>query len=58
MLDNPTVIDWLLEPYNKMPSGQLMDYAAYKEEQYNKLAEHVRAHVNLPLLYQILQGND
>ena len=35
-----------------------MDYAAYKEEQYNKLAEHVRAHVNLPLLYQILQGND
>lgn len=58
ILDNPTVIDWLLEPYTKMPSGQLMDYAAYKEEQYNKLAEHVRAHVNLPLLYQILQGND
>ena len=29
----------------------------FKEEQYDKLAEHVRNHVNLPLIYQILTEN-
>ena len=58
ILDNPTVIDWLLEPYSGIRTGQPTDYAAYKEEQYNRLADHVRAHLNLPLLYQLLQRND
>ena len=30
------------------------DYHQYKEEQYNLLADHVRKHVNMPLVYQIL----
>ena len=34
------------------------DYAAYKEEQYNKLADHVRSHLNMPLIYQILTAHD
>jgi len=36
----------------------VLDYRTYKEEQYDKLAEHVRSHLNLPLLYQIMSGND
>ena len=34
------------------------DYKAFKEEQYDKLAAHVRKHVDLPLIYQILTDND
>ncbi len=35
-----------------------LNYAAFKEEQYDKLAAHVRKYVDIPRLYQILQGND
>ena len=34
------------------------DYHAFKEEQYDKLAEHVRKYVDIPRLYQILQDHD
>ena len=47
ILDNQVFIDFLLEPYR-----------TYKEEQYDKLAAHVRKHLNLPLLYQIMCKND
>lgn len=58
ILDNQSVINWLLEPYAGIRTPNVVDYNAYKEEQYNKLADHVRAYMNLPLLYQILQKND
>ena len=32
-----------------------MDLKSFKEEQYDKLADHVRRHINLPLIYQILK---
>ena len=32
-------------------------YKAFKEEQYDKLADHVRKHVDMDLVYKIL-GND
>jgi adenosylcobyric acid synthase len=32
----------------------VFDYQQFKEQQYDKLADHVRMHVNLPLVYQIL----
>ena len=35
-----------------------MDYASFKEQQYDLLADHVRRHVDIPRLYQILQSND
>lgn len=54
ILDNPSVIDWLLEPYAGKQTGTPPDYNDYKEEQYNKLADHVRRHLNMPLLYKIL----
>ena len=58
ILDNPAVIEWLLAPYAEKLAQPALDYAAFKEEQYNKLADHVRKHLNLPLLYQILTKND
>lgn len=58
ILDNQVVIDYLLEPYTGKLGQTVVDYKTYKEEQYDKLAEHVRTHLNLPLLYQIMSEND
>lgn len=59
ILDNPKIIDALLAPYLSQTShSQALDYETFKNEQYDKLASHVRAHLNMPLLYKILQHND
>lgn len=58
ILDNQSFIDYLLEPYADKTECRETDYQAYKEEQYDKLANHVRAHLNMPLLYEIMGGND
>lgn len=58
ILDNQTFIDILFRPYADKLERQELDYAAFKEEQYDKLAEHVRKHINLPLLYKILTKRD
>ena len=59
ILDNAAFIDYLLEPFaGKLKEREHFDYQAFKEQQYDKLAEHVRAHVNLPLVYQILKQHD
>lgn len=60
ILDNPPFIDYLLAPYaDKIAEGSRpFDYRRYKEEQYDRLADHVRRHVNLPLLYEILTRHD
>lgn len=59
ILDNPTFIDCLLKPHAHKLSEKVsaFDYHQFKEEQYDKLADHVRKHVNVPLIYQILEGN-
>ena len=58
-LDNVPVIEHLL----KGSGGQVHDSClrnplTFKEEQYNKLADHVRQHVDLERIYQILRGDD
>lgn len=58
ILDNPSVIDYLLEPFADKLKETAFDYKAFKEEQYDKLAAHVRKHVDLPLICQILTDND
>ena len=60
ILDNPSFIEKLLSPFkDKMAqTEQSFDYHSFKEQQYDLLAAHVRQHVNLDLLYQILQKND
>ena len=59
ILDNPEFIDFLLVPFADKLSGNAgtFDYHTFKEEQYDRLAEHVRRYVNLPLIYQILTKN-
>ena len=56
ILDNPSFIDFLLRPHAHKQTQQttVFDYQQFKEQQYDKLADHVRMHVNLPLVYQIL----
>ena len=58
ILDNPCVIDALLAPYaDRTEHLETTDYASFKNEQYDKLAAHVRAHLDMERLYQILQNS-
>ena len=59
ILDNPSFIDFLLKPHaHKLTvEASAFDYHQFKEQQYDKLAEHVRKHVNIPLVYEILSKN-
>lgn len=54
ILDNGPFIDFLLAPYAEKLTDTPFDFKAYKEEQYNKLADHVRSHVNMDQVYNIL----
>ena len=58
ILDNPTFIDTLLAPHSdKLAEGaERFDYHAFKETQYDRLADHVRKYVDMPLLSDILNG--
>ena len=60
ILDNPEFIDFLLEPFagKLSEAAETFNYRQFKEEQYDKLADHVRQHVNLPLIYKILTDNN
>ena len=67
-LDNPPVINHLLSTCHlccdtvplccNTVAAPHQTLADFKEEQYDKLAEHVRKYVDIPRLYQILQDND
>ena len=64
-LDNAPVIEYLLNhgdsPLCEKRSGLHAvphDLQAFKEEQYDKLAEHVRKYVDIPQLYQMLKDHD
>ena len=60
ILDNARFIEYLLARFKEKigEAAQPFDYRAFKEEQYDKLAEHVRRHVNMDLVYQILTADD
>jgi adenosylcobyric acid synthase len=56
LLDNPAVLNHLAEGFGDRKEEAPFDYAAFKEEQYNKLAAHVRKHINMePIYKQLLQ---
>ncbi|MBR2777808.1 MAG: cobyric acid synthase [Prevotella sp.] len=58
ILDNRSFVDFLLQPFaDKMAEANTpFDYQAFKEEQYDKLAAHVRRYVDMEPLYQILSA--
>ena len=60
ILDNAPVIDYLLAPFAEKikQRSQSFDYHTFKEQQYDLLADHVRQHLDMDKLYQILQDND
>ncbi|MGX8689897.1 MAG: cobyric acid synthase [Bacteroidaceae bacterium] len=59
ILDNPQVIDTLLAPFASAKSGnQAASYTEFKQQQYDLLADHVRQHLNMSLLYKIMSQDD
>jgi len=58
-LDNESVIEHLIGKFKIQNSkNKKQDYADFKEEQYDKLADHVRQHVDMEQIYQILTNHD
>ena len=60
VLDNKEFVDELLMPFEDKltASEEQFDYTAFKEEQYDKLAAHVRKHVDINRIYNILKGEE
>ncbi len=54
ILDNRVVVDYLLRPYVDKAETVAVDYAAYKEQQYDALAAWLREYLDIPLLYKIM----
>ena len=52
-LDNAPVIDYLLKD-KTTGATSVQDVAAFKQQQYDLLADHVRRHVDVSRIYQIL----
>lgn len=62
-LDNAPVIEHLLKKFMDRTQGnaahdKVQSYAEFKEEQYDKLAAHVRQYVDIERIYQILTAHD
>ncbi len=57
ILDNAPFVDFLLRPFAKKIAShdKPIDYHTFKEKQYDLLADYVRQHVKMDLVYQILQ---
>ena len=60
ILDNLPFVNFLLESFkDKINEGDKpFDYAAFEEEQYDKLAAHVRQYVDMEQIYKILTDHD
>jgi len=55
ILDNASVVDYLLGPFlQKAEQRTHFDYAAYKQEQYDRLAAETRRYVDMHKVYDIL----
>lgn len=55
ILDNSTVVNDLLAQCGKVAVTGDFDYRAFKEEQYDKLAKHIRGHLDIPAVYKALE---
>lgn len=54
ILDNAEVIDNLLAPF-AVEKEDKMDYDAFKDLQYDKLAAHVKQHIDVDLFYRLIK---
>ena len=53
-LDNAPVIDYLLRDYATEHHGDVQSIDEFKNEQYDRLAEHVRRYVDVERVYEII----
>ncbi len=58
ILDNQSVIDFLLAPYVKAESQTDFNADEFKNKQYDLLAQWLREHIDIPQLYKIMESND
>ena len=54
ILDNPVVVEDLLARFTPDENTKPFDYQAFKESQYDKLADFLRTHIDLDYIYQEL----
>ena len=54
IFDNGAVIDWLLNEHSTKRSARADDPAAFREKQYDRLADHVRKNTDMELFYKAL----
>lgn len=54
IFDNPSIVADLLKPFS-CPESDIQNFGAYKEEQFDKLAALLRAHLDIPAIYQKLK---
>ncbi|MDY3069001.1 MAG: cobyric acid synthase [Parabacteroides sp.] len=57
ILDNTDVLNHLAEGFDKNPANDDFDYATFKNEQYDKLADWVRQHVDMDYIYKSLKSD-
>lgn len=55
ILDNPVVVDDLLSPFSPEAAAPF-DYNKYKHAQYDKLAQHLREHIDIAYIYSQLKS--
>jgi adenosylcobyric acid synthase len=58
IFDNETIINYILKQNAGIEANIKIDLKSFKDEQYNKLAQHVRLNIDLGYIYQELEiGN-
>ena len=58
-LDNQPVIDYLLKPFETQSTkSDVQSIEEFKQQQYDRLANHVRQYVDMERIYKILSDND
>lgn len=55
VLDNSVVIEHILSPYAKKLDEKPVDVETFKRQQYDKLADHIRANVDIERIYKIME---
>jgi adenosylcobyric acid synthase len=55
IFDNQLIIKSIVKENSGFETSSAINYAAFKEEQYDKLAEHVRKNVHLEFVYETLK---
>lgn len=54
ILDNGIVVNDLLAACGKSTTAKDFDYRAFKEQQYDKLADHIRRHIDMEHIYKAI----